>query len=391
MVESGSVLVPDRLRRVPWMAGAAAAVCLGLAFGTARTPADVLPAYAVAWLFFLSLALGALFFVLFHFATRAGWSVSIRRWAEHVMATIPVLALLAIPLGQRLDVIYPWARGERSTAAMPDFQDTYLQPGFFLARAAAYLALWSVMAWWFRRGSLLQDESGDPAVTRRLQRASPPAIVLLAVTVTLAALDWIMSAQHGWYSTMFGVYYFAGCIVGFLALLAVALAFLRERQVSGYAIHPGHLHDVGKLLFGFTCFWAYIAFSQFMLIWYANLPEETIYYGVRLEPGWIWVSRLLAVGHFIVPFFVLLSEDLKRTPRLLGAAGLWMLAMHYLDLYWLVLPALRAGAAPQWVDLGTVAGVGFVFAGTLAILLRRGAAIPIGDPRLPESLVVEHA
>ena len=274
--------------------------------------------------------------------------------------------------------------------ALPEWQEAYLRPGFFLARAVSYLALWSVLAWWFRRGSLLQDKTRDPAITRRLHRASAPAIVLLGLSVTFAALDWIMSLQQGWYSTMFGVYFFAGCTVGFLALLAVALASLRGINAEGYTIHPGHLHDVGKLLFGFVCFWAYLGFSQYMLIWYASLPEETIYYGVRLAPEWIWVSRLLAIGHFVLPFFVLLSEDVKRTGWLLGGAGLWLLAMHYLDLYWLVLPTLRAGAAPQWVDLSTVAGVGFVFVGTLAVLLRRGAAMPIGDPRLPESLVIEH-
>lgn len=377
----------DTRWRVPWIAGSGGLACLGLSFGLAGNPAEVASAYLVACLFFLSLALGGLFFVLVQFVTRAGWSVSLRRHAEHVMATIPVLGLLLVPLSAHLASLYPWARGEVPGVALPAWQKAYFAPAFFSARACSYVLVWAGLAWWFRRLSLKQDETRDPEVTRRLQQASAPALILYAITVSFAALDWIMSLESGWYSTIFGVYFFAGCVVGFLALLAVTLGFQRGHVVPGPAVGPGQLHDVGKLLFGFVAFWAYIAFSQYLLIWYASLPEETVFYGTRLGPGWVGLTRLVAVGHFVLPFFFLLPAEVKRRGLLLGSAGLWLLAMHYLDLYWLVMPAVRGvRAAPRWFDLSTAVGVGGVFLAALGVLMRRGAAIPIGDPRLPESL-----
>lgn len=377
--------------RIPWITGSAGLACLSLSLGLTNDPAEVASAYLVACLFFLSLGLGGLFFVLVQFATRAGWSVSLRRCAEHVMATIPVLGLLLVPLSGGLGLLYPWARGETPAVALPAWQAAYFAPAFFFARAFSYVLVWTVLAWWFRGLSLKQDETRDPEVTRRLQRASAPALILYAITVSFAALDWIMSLERGWYSTIFGVYFFAGCVVGFLALLAVVLALPPENGISSHAVGPGQLHDVGKLLFGFVAFWAYIAFSQYLLIWYASLPEETVFYGRRLGPGWVGLTRLLAVGHFVLPFFFLLAADVKRKGVTLAGAGLWLLAMHYLDLYWLVTPAVRGEhAAPSWVHLSTAVGVGFVFLAALGVLMRRGAAIPIGDPRLPESLAPKH-
>jgi hypothetical protein len=374
---------------VPWIAGSGGLACLGLSFGLAGNPTELASAYLVACLFFLSLGLGGLFFVLVQFVTRAGWSVSLRRSAEHVMATIPVLGLLLVPLGAHLGSLYPWARGEAPDVALPDWQEAYFAPPFFSAPAFSYVLVWAIVAWWFRQLSLKQDETRDPEVTRRLQRASAPALILYAISVSFAAFDWIMSLESGWYSTIFGVYFFAGCVVGFLALLAVALA-LPPDGLSSDAVGPGHLHDVGKLLFGFVAFWAYIAFSQYLLIWYAGVPEETVFYGRRLGPGWIGLTRLLAAGHFVLPFFFLLAADVKRKGVTLAVAGLWLLAMHYLDLYWLVMPAVRGvRAVPRWVDLSTAVGVGLVFLAALGVLMRRGAPIPMGDPRLPESLAPE--
>ena len=180
---------------------------------------------------------------------------------------------------------------------------------FFLIRAALYFGIWSFIALLYYRGSRGQDATGDPAVSARLRRLAGPAIIVLALTQTFASIDWIMSLTPHWYSTMFGVYFFAGSFVGFIALLSVVAAAMRRAGLLDTVISAEHLHDIGKLLFAFTAFWAYIAFSQFFLMWYANLPEETIWYKARMEGSWMTVSLFLMAGHFVAPFFYLMGRD----------------------------------------------------------------------------------
>ncbi len=348
------------LRRAGWAAGAVGVVALAVLF--AAGGADAWGAYLVAWLYGVTLALGGLFFVLAQLASRAGWSVVVRRLAEHVAGTLPLFALLAVPLAVGAGHLFPWwghAASDPHLAA----KARYLVPGFVLARLAVYAVVWALLGWWFRHRSLAQDASGDPEATRRLQSASAPALVVFAVTLTFASFDWIMSLEARWYSTVFGVYVFSGAAVGILALLPLLAAALvggrrRPGPLAGL-VTAEHDHDLGKLLFGFVVFWAYIAFSQFMLIWYGNLPEETVWYAERLVPGWRTVTILLALGHFVLPFFFLLPRVTKRRRGLLLPAAVWLLAMHWLDLYWLVMPALRpADATPRWVDLVALVGVG---------------------------------
>jgi hypothetical protein len=199
-----------------------------------------------------------------------------------------------------------------------------------------------------------------------------------------------MSLDPHWYSTIFGVYVFAGSTMGILALLVLlGIAFERRGPLAG-VVTAEHYHDLGKLLFAFVVFWAYIGFSQFMLIWYANMPEETIWYRHRLEHGWERVTVALVLGHFVLPFFFLLSRDVKRRRGTLAAAALWLLAMHYVDLYWLVMPAVSESFRPHWLDLVTLVGVGGLALGAFGWLVRRPALVPVADPRLPESLSFEN-
>jgi len=237
-----------------------------------------------------------------------------------------------------------------------------------------------------------QDAAADPRTTRLLQSVSAPALIVFAVTLTVASFDWIMSLDPHWYSTIFGVYVFSGCAVAIFALVPLLAIALEGRggPLEG-VVTAEHYHDLGKLLFGFVVFWAYIAFSQYMLVWYGNLPEETIWYAHRLEHGWEAVTVALALAHFVVPFFYLLLRRTKRNRALLAVACVWLLAAHGLDLYWLVMPAVH----PEGVAfslLGPLAwlGVGGLFAAALGWLLRRPAAVPVGDPRLPESLSFEN-
>ena len=358
----------------------------------AGEPREFFASYLTAFLFYISIGLGGLFFVLIQFATRAGWSVAIRRQSENLMFMLPLCGLFFLPLVAGMSYVYPWLDAAK-VAQDPILlgKQSYLNVPFFLARSLVYVLSWAAIAYWFRRRSLQQDEQGDPRITRTLQNVSAPAIVWFAATVNFAAFDWIMSLDPHWYSTVFGVYFFAGIVTSSLSFLILMLfVLLRRNRLSG-VINDEHFHDLGKLLFGFVVFWAYIAFSQFMLIWYGNLPEETIWFAQRWRNGWQYVSILLAVGHFVIPFFVLLSRGAKRNRVILGGVAVWMLLMHYLDLYWLVAPAVDP-AGPQFYLPGLLVflGLGGLFLGMLIHVSMGSALVPTKDPRLAESLSFEN-
>jgi hypothetical protein len=359
---------------------------------TLAEPARFLASYLVAFLFFLTLALGGLIFVLIQFVTRAGWSVAVRRQAENLMGTLPLFVILFLPLLLGLHHLYVWLDAEH-IAHDPILlgKQSYLNAPFFVARSFVYLLSWAGLAFWLRRQSLRQDEDGDPRITRRLQNVSAPAIVWYAITLTFASFDWIMSLDPHWHSTIFGVYVFSGAFMSALAFLILHLLVFQRYGLLASIVNAEHFHDLGKLLFAFVVFWAYIAFSQFMLIWYAAIPEETAWYAHRWGHGWEYVSVLLAVGHFVLPFFLLLSRGAKRNRTVLTLATVWLLGMHYLDLYWLVMPALPAGEfSPHPVDLLTFLGVGGFFLAVLVRLAIQPALVPTRDPRLAESLSFEN-
>lgn len=371
--------------------GLGASLALGFASEAARH--QLWHSWLVGSLFVLSIALGGLFFVLVHHSTQAGWSVVVRRIAENAMATLPFLALLFVPLALfGLHDLFHWTHAE---AVQQDplllHKKPYLNETFFLIRAVAYFAIWSALALWFGRQSRLQDGTGDHELTRRMRRASPPGLLLFAVTVTFFAFDWLMSLNPHWYSTIFGLYFFAGSAMAFFAFLAlVVIAASRAGLLAG-VVSAEHQHDIGKLLFGFVVFWAYMAFSQYLLIWYANLPEETGFFAERFTGSWRTASIGLALGHFVVPFFFLLPRTVKRSPTALAAAAIWLLAMHLLDLYWLVMPNLHpAGLVPSLLDAAALIGCSGVFLAAFGGVLRRQALVPLRDPRLPESLTFEN-
>ena len=262
---------------------------------------------------------------------------------------------------------------------------------FFLIRAALFFGIWSFIAILYYRGSSGQDATGDPAVSARLRRLAGPSIIVLALTQTFASIDWIMSLTPHWYSTMFGVYFFAGSFVGFIALLSIVAVAMRAAGLLDTVISAEHLQDIGKLLFGFTVFWAYIAFSQFFLMWYANLPEETIFYKARMEGSWLTVSVFLMAGHFAAPFFYLMGRAVKRKGATLAIGGGWLLAMHFVDIYWQVMPTLHPeGLRPSVLDLAALVAVGGCFVAAASWLMRRHALVPLRDPRYAESLAFEN-
>jgi hypothetical protein len=367
--------------------GAVACAVLG-----AGNPKQFFFSWLVSFLFFLSLALGGLFFVLIQYATQGGWGIVLRRIGETIFVTLPVMAALFLPVLLGLHDLYEWTHAEAvEHDALLRWKAPYLNVPFFLVRAALYFGVWSFIAVLYYRGSRGQDTTGDPAVSARLRKLAGPAIIVLALTQSFAAIDWIMSLTPHWYSTMFGVYFFAGSFIGFIALLSIVAVAMRSAGLLDTVISAEHLQDVGKLLFGFTAFWGYIAFSQFFLMWYGNLPEETIWYRARMEGSWLTVSVFLMVGHFGAPFFYLMGRTVKRKGTTLAIGGAWVLAMHFVDLYWQVMPTLHPeGVSPSLLDVAALLAVGGCFVAAASWLMRRHALVPVGDPRLSESLAFEN-
>jgi hypothetical protein len=364
--------------------------CVILGLGN---PKQFFFSWLVAFLFCMSLALGALFFVLIQYAAQGGWGIVLRRIGETTFATIPVMALLFVPVLFGLHDLYEWTHHEVvEQDLLLHWKEPYLNQPFFLIRAFLFFGLWSFMAIVYYRGSRGQDSTGDPAVSARLRKFAGPGIIVLALTQTFASIDWIMSLTPHWYSTMFGVYFFAGSFIGFIALLSVVAVGMRSAKLLDAVITAEHMQDIGKLLFAFTVFWSYIAFSQFFLIWYANIPEETIWYKARLEGSWSTVSVLLMAGHFAAPFFYLMGRAVKRRNATLALGGVWLLVMHFVDLHWQVMPVLHPeGFSPHLLDVTAVLAVGGSFVAAGSWLMRRSALVPLRDPRLPESLAFENA
>ena len=391
----GNVTIPPghSWNRLP-LIGAVLAV-LGVVGCAVLAPGNTKQFYfswLVSFLFFMSLALGALFFVLIQYASQGGWGIVLRRIGETIFATIPPMALLFVPVIFGLHDLYEWSHASAAEHdALLRWKAPYLNTPFFLIRAGIFFVLWSAIAILYYRGSQGQDVTGDPAVSARLRRLAGPAIIILAITQTFASIDWIMSLTPHWYSTMFGVYFFAGSFVGFIALLSVVVVAMRAAGLLDTVITAEHLHDIGKFLFAFTAFWAYISFSQFFLMWYGNMPEETIWYKARMEGSWLTVSILLMAGHFGAPFFYLMGRSVKRKGATLAVRGAWLLAMHFVDLYWQVMPTLHAeGLRPSILDVAAFLAVGGCFVAVAGWLMRRQALVPVRDPRLAESLAFEN-
>ena len=379
-------------RKVPFIAAALGLAGIGGTLAVGGDHHENYFAYLTAFLFFLSIALGGLFFCMIFFLTRSGWNVAVRRIAESAAATLPVFALLFIPVLLGKEHIYHWmVPGAADHDPLLQWKQGYLNVGFFLARSGIYFLIWTGLALLFRGWSIRQDSSGDTAITRKLQAIAAPGIALGALSITFATFDWNMSIDYHWFSTMYGVIYFAGSFMSLFAVLAIVTTLFRRQGLTRNYITVEHQHGIGKMMFGMNCFWAYTSFSQFMLIWYANIPEETIWYMHRWEGSWRSVSILLAVGHFVVPFFFLMSRHIKRNPITLVIGACWLLGMHYLDLFWMIMPNVYHGNASFGLsEILSFVGVGGVFVGAFTFLLSRAPLIPVKDPRLPESLAFEN-
>jgi hypothetical protein len=432
----------------PWLgawkiAAAVGALGLGIAAWSYKTdPARFAFSYLFAFFVALSLPLGCLFFVLVQYITKSSWSVTVRRVAELLMRPMPIFAVLVIPLVLSIGQLFPWlgakhgeaaasaqaetsqsdnvvavSRGaeDREPAAMRDLpvanakrmaraseraeeaimvhKHAYLNRQFFLVRLIAYLLIWTWLVQRYFRWSTDQDQTKALENTAAAQNFAPAGLILFGVTLTFFAFDWLLSLDGTWYSTIFGVQIFAQCALFQVASLILVTLLLRRSGLLGDAVTVEHYHDLGKFLFGWIVFWTYITFAQFFLIWYSNIPDEVAWFHKRWnENGGTWktLGMALVIMHFFVPFWFLMSRNIKRRLPFLATGAACMVVMHILEVYWIVMPNFGP-LDPSIVDVGCFVGVFGVYVAAVLRGMEDYSLVAIGDPRLHRALEFENA
>ncbi|WP_373047094.1 hypothetical protein [Vulgatibacter sp.] len=376
-----------RAAMIGFVVGAIGVALTLIGIGVDRTAA--FGSWIFAYMLFLAIALGSMFFVLMHHITASRWGTTVRRLAEASMSTLPLFALLFVPVLVGLHDLFHWTHAEDvAKDAILTAKAPYLNIPFFYIRAFIYFAVWIGLSVYLTRKSALQDKGNGLHILGQMRTASAPGMLLFALSLTFAAFDWLMSLSPHWFSTIFGVYYFAGAVQGALAMIIIVAMFLQRAGLVHRMITVEHYHDLGKLLFGFTVFFAYIAFSQYFLIWYANIPEETEWFLHRWGP-WAGLSIALIFFTFVLPFFVLLSRVAKRTAPILLLGALLVLVGRAIDMYWLVMPSLdHHGHGPHlsWMNFTALLGIGGLYVGLLCWRLGKNALVPVGDPLLRSSM-----
>ncbi len=345
------------------VAAAAGAGAAALAWLVDWLPlAQFFRSYLVAWLFWLSISVGSLLLLLLHNLTGGAWGWVSRHLLLAAASTLPLVGLLFLPIAFGLIHIYEWA-DDAHMAADPllAHKQPYLNPTWFYLRAGVYWLVWLTLLLFVRRTSR-RIYAAESEAARRMRVISGLGLALSGLAVTFASFDWGMSLEPHWYSTIYGVIFFAGQGLAALAFTIVALVHWPPEPDAVVVAGPDDLHDLGKLLLAFTMFWAYVAFSQFLIIWYANIPEEVIWYQRRLVHGWQWLAVAIALFHFILPFLILLGRGVKRQPGALATVALWMVVMRFVDTVWQIEPAFhRDYLFVPWLDLALAAAIGGVW------------------------------
>lgn len=385
------------MRRILMWIGLAAAVlgAIGMALGWIVDPRRASYAYLFAYAALFSVVIGALFLLMIGHASNARWFVAIRRLAEHVVGVTPLLALLFVPILMSMNRLYPWTR---ATDLAPEARQyiakkaAWLNEPSFVLRSFAYLALFAGTGELLRRWSLRQD--GDAAAAeglrRRMVALSAGALMIMALALTFASFDWLMSLEPTWYSNLYGVYVFAGGFVAALGLFGVLLVPARARRLLPSGVSAEHYHAVGRLELAMIIFWAYVAWAQLLLYWIADMPLEVSWYIARWKNGWQWIGLALIGLHWAVPFFWLLQRRLKRQDGTFFAISAWIVAVHLLDVYYLVLPAY----GPLGFSIFDLASIAAVVGAAVAFGAWRAGGVetyPVHDPLLQESLRYEAA
>jgi hypothetical protein len=388
----------DRLQRLGLIVGAVGAVLCAIGFFL--SPEYFFRSWLVGWVYWMGVTLGCFAIFMLHHLTRGAWGLVVRRVMEAASRTLPWLALLAIPILVDLltsKTLYIWSRPDVVRGdELLQAKEPYLNVPFYLVRFALYFLIWGGFAFILNRMSLRQDTSDDPGLTRRMQLIAAFGLAAYCLAVTFASVDWLMSLDPHWFSTIYGVYLMGSQGLAALAFLIAFATFLSRREPMAGVIQPRHYHDWGKLFLAFVMLWAYFSFSQFLIIWSGNLPEEIPWYLRRMQGGWGVVTLAIVLFHFALPFVLLLSRDLKRNARSLTVVALLMLVMRWVDLLWQVEPnfgghghggeAHHSNVALYWLYLAAPAAIGGIWLFLFVRELKKRPLLPIKDPYLPEAI-----
>jgi len=337
--------------------------------------------YLIAYLFWFGIAAGCLPLLMLHHLVGGTWGFVIRRILEAGTRTLPLMLVLFVPVLLGVHSLYEWSHGEL-VAGDPILRakSAYLNVPFFIIRTVIYFAAWLIFAYILNRWSAEQDETGNPALVRRFQLIAAPGIVIYSLTLTFASIDWGMSLEPHWFSTIYGMLFIVGqALAGLAFVIPVAVRLADTRPLSEY-VKPSVFQDLGNLLLAFVMLWAYMSFSQYLIIWAGNLPEEIPWYVRRGAHGWQWVAAVLAVFHFAVPFLLLLGRANKRHRRLISGIALAVLAMRWVDIYWLIAPSFFEGITVHLFDFVLFALLGGIWWYAFWNQLQKRPLLPLRDP-----------
>jgi len=376
-----------RFQQRAWSAGGV--LLLGLLVTLFLNPTQFFRAYLVGWTFWTGIAVGSLALLMLQHLTGGGWGLVIRRVLEAATRTLPFMAVLFIPIVLGSHWLYEWTHHEE-LAQHPavQFKTPYLNLPFFIVRAIVYFGVWIALAFFLNRWSLLQDRTAEVRYTKSMRMLSGPGMVALIFVVTFASVDWYMSLEPEWFSTIYGFIYVASWSLSALAFVIAVMATIADDEPLRRIVQPLHFHDLGKLLLALVMLWAYFAFSQYLIIWSGNLPEEIVYYIPRIRGAWGALIILIALLHFAAPFLFLLSRELKRNPRRLILVALLVIVMRMIDLLWMLVPAFK-GHNWVWLDVIALLGFGGLWLGLFAWQLSKRALIPINDPQFESVMATD--
>jgi hypothetical protein len=393
--ETADELIPDlgHYQRQLLIAGSAG-MLISL-IGLFVNATEFMQSYLMAYLLVLGITLGCLALGMMHQLTGGAWGVVIRRPIGAATRTLPVLTLLFLPILFGMGRLYVWTHADivAHDEAL-QAKHLYLNTPFFIVRAAIYFFVWNVVCYFLNRWSLEQDRTGDPRIPRRMRLLSAGGLLAYGLTITFASFDWVMSLEPHWYSTIFGVLIMGGQGLAALAFLIIVLAWLSRRPPLDAIIVPAHFHDLANLMLAFVMLWAYFSFSQYLIIWAGNLPEEIAWYTHRLNAGWRAVGMALVLFHFAVPFCLLLSRTIKRERNAIVKVAAWIMIARLVDLFWLIAPEFHPeGIGVSWLDILLPLSLFSVWLGCFVWQLRGRAILPIYDPQFDEALgrIVERA
>jgi len=377
----------ERLQRTGLTVGVIGLVLC--AIGWFKRPEAFIHSYLMAFLFVLGLSLGSLGLLMLQHLTGGHWGIVIRRPLESATRVLPLVAVLSLPIFFGMKFLYAaWLNAPASgEGALSDFQRDYLTHGWFLIRAAIYFVIWLALMFFFNSRSKEQDVNReDRALRKNLKMIAGPGIILYVFAMSFAAIDWVMSISPHWASTIYGFLFIAGQLISSMSLMISVVVLLAQTEPLKNVIQKRHLHDLGKLLLAFVMLWAYFDFSQLLITWSGNQPEEISFYRSRLYGQWGVVAVIVLIFHFFVPFFLLLSRTLKRNPSALPKVAIGLMVMRIVDLYWMTRPEFTSSALPSLWDVAAPLALGGLWFGMFAWQLKQMPLLPLGDPKLEEAI-----